>query len=942
MDTFLAQVAAHISGTFGTDTAGLCVVVPNRRAGLFLQQALAARYNQPIFAPVILGLKDFIAQSSEQHQPDRLTLLFALFEAYRTQFENENFEQFYPWGEMLLADFDELDKHLVNARQLFVNLQQAKNLEQSLDFSVTELESYRQFWSSFSNRPLSDHQNRFLALWEKLPRIYEDFHNLLKQNGWSYEGNMARQLVERLRHNPTLPPQWPYMHIILAGLHAPAKAEQNIIDVLVQQGHATVLPDADAYYVTNVPQHEAGGYFRTKGVASLTQPQRYFGAHPQAVHLVGASMRVGQAHAAGAIVAQLLQQGSALDRTAVVLPDESLLLPVLYSLPPAVEKLNVTMGYPLAGSPVHTLLLRLFGLWRNARRDADGNTVAYYHRDVWALVHHGYVQSLWQPHTENALAELAKQQQAYIPAQALAAALGGAQADILHAKDLDAAKALQHAIGLLQGLLTSWQDGTEASVIERQSLGYVLSQLLRMQDTLLGYLPNLSVEGLARLLTQTVAGMRVPFSGEPLEGLQIMGFLETRALDFDNVIILGLNEGVLPPHRHAHSFVPYNLRKSYGLPTLEDDDGTNAYHFYRLLQRAQNIYLVYDASSAREDNSGEPSRYLLQLELELQPRFAGSITLSKSMLMAPAQTHTPADIVVHKEEWILNKLDEYVGTIDRAPVKSFSPSALQLYRTCPLQFYYRYIAGLREPTETEEELEDNVFGTVFHETIRSLYEPWVGKILQAEDVGSVRAGVYNALLRAARATLPDLHYAISGRNLLRLRILERLLHNVLDEDARHAPFLVEAIEQQLARDLPLGDGRHVRIAGQTDRIDRKGNAVRVVDYKTGNVDQTSAKPLPEILADARYKEPFQAAVYAWLYPLPPGAAIQVAIVPLKTIVKGLYYPLQEEDQYLLRDVADESLRQLTREILNPAESFVQIKHEKTCGYCPYYRLCYLS
>jgi CRISPR/Cas system-associated exonuclease Cas4 (RecB family) len=943
MESFLAQVAAHIRSRFGTDTAGLCVVMPNRRAGLYLQRALARQYEKPIFAPAILGLQDFIVQSSEAVMPDKLSLLFALYEAYTTHFAHESFEQFYPWGEMLLADFDELDKYGVEPTRLFVNLQQAKLMEQSMAFSVTELERFKEFWSSFSNRQLSEHQNRFMELWERLPAIYAAFRQKLAQHNWSYEGAMARALAQQLGQHPALPATLPYAHIVFAGLHAPAKTEQQVMDALVAAGLATTLYDADAYYVQDVPLHEAGHYFRSGAANGMGTLPRHFGQHAQTIQVVGAGMRMGQARAAGSIVAQLLAQGSRLENTAIVLPDESLLLPLLYSLPPGVEKLNVTMGYPLAGSPVHTLLQSQLQLWRNARRDADGRLVAFNIRDVQALADHAYVQLLQHSPADEALDAMLKTQAAYLPAAAVAGAVGATLRPMFALDTGKPAQALAAAIGVLGTLISQWADtDADSTQLEQQATGHVLGTLLRLRATLADYLATLSLEDFVRLVVQSTANLRVPFTGEPLQGLQVMGFLETRALDFENVIVLGLNENVLPPKRHAHSFIPYNLRKSYGLPTLEDNDGVTAYHFYRLLQRAANIYLLYDDTGAREDAAGEKSRYLLQLEMELQPAFKDTIRLEQHSLHVPMVPAATPPIRVEKTGEVAQRLAAFYATGEaEEPLVAFSPSMLQTYVACPLQFYYRYVAGLKEPPEPEDELGNKVFGNVFHAAMEALYRPLVGQVVTPGTIEALRAHVEETVRAAAEKELPGLRTEVTGRNLIRLQVLNRLVHEVLGHDQAHAPFRVVAIEQPLARDLPLADGRRARIAGRADRIDEKDGVARILDYKTGHVEPASPKKLADTFADARYKEALQAATYAWLY-APNNEAVQVGIVPLRKIVEGLRYPIPEDERYVLQTVMQDGLQQLVGGLLDDEQAFVQTDDKAVCDYCPYYRLCYRS
>lgn len=962
LQSFLHQTAQHLLAHHGHQLDRIGVVLPTRRAGLFLRKALAevravAGEERPFWLPRTYTLAALLEETAGRIVPDRLTLLLTLYEEYHRLVPDEPLERFLSWGEIILLDVEHADAAQADAGQLFANLRDWKELEANLSFSAAELESFRAFWQTFSADPLGDLQQRFLRLWDVLGPLYRAYQQRLLEQDWAYPGLIARDIAKRLKTGAEV--VLPVDHVVLAGLSDLSLAEMDVVAQLVKQGRATVLPDADAWYLDRIAQHEAGRWFRR----SLSDVQRkdlpqQLGHQSLDLTLLGAPQQVAQAKSVADWIASQMAGGAKLDELAVVLPDETLLFPVLYALPPGLDEVNVTMGYPMRWAPLYSLLQGVLDLNQRARRDATQHIQAYYHRDVRQLLLHTHVQALAPDALRDYLWELERSGARFVVQNKLPHISQNPKLPEHLTEFLavlfrpveradDALAAFLEIIASLRDHLFA-QDAersTPVAVVELEVLFHFHTELLRLRDLLGGQLRDLSLNALWRLLSQVFASGRIPFSGEPLKGLQILGLGETRALDFRHVLILSCNEGILPQGKRLHSLVPFALRKAFRLPTYEDHDAETAYRFYRLLQRAESVTCTYDLTPKRDGGAGEPSRMLLQLQYELA--LSEQVQLHRQVLQLPVRVPVQGAIVVEKDAQVLAQLARFIGVDGQPPQRPLYPTDLQHYVACPLRFYLYRVAEVAVPEdEPADHMDARLLGSILHTTLFKLYKPLEGQTLQAEDVAALHAQLGDVLLQAAQAEMPDLQFGIQGRNLLLVNVLKRLATQVLELDQSLAPLTMRNLEHRLERSFVLPNGHTVTLAGRADRIDETQGQLRIVDYKTGKVDSKKADELALLFHDPVHKEAFQAALYAWLLDADGTALgnrrLSVALYAMRDLHKGSVDVFTKVPIGPTWGDYELHLERMLMAIFDPAVPFVQRKDEAICQYCDFYRNCYAS
>lgn len=960
-EAFLQGVARELLATYPKQLHTVRLVLPNRRSGLFLKQALLAQLPGYALGPRINSYEEYLQAATGLLQPEGLDLVFRLYEAYKLHFPEEAFEAYYSWGEMLLRDFDDLDKALAPPDKLLANLQDLKELEAAFA-DDEQLELIRRFWASLGQPPRA-HEGRFLALWSKLLPMYRQFTQGLLKEGLAYEGLMARQLHELLQseegqatyHQRVPEGVW------FVGFHGIGQAQLHFTQALQQLGWAQVRLDADRYLTHTLPKHEGGRLLRqeVKHLAAEEQLMQDMGQHKQTIQVIETSGQRIQARILGGLLEQLAQEQPLDARTAVVLPDEQMLFAVLENLPSAVEALNVTMGYPLRLTGLASLVEALIRLSRNQERR---KTPRYLHRDLARVLGHPYLHSLLGDAPSQALEGLVQQGWLYIgPKQLdehLLPALGP------HAWLLSPPQHYTEAISLLmqltQALFESYSPNEEEEEEERNLVGrhglereylYQLYRLLqRLQDILSRYKPTISLSGFWALLRRLMRGQSIAFTGEPLAGLQVMGFLETRLLDFERIIVLGMNEHFMPPARSSPSYLPYSLRKAFGLPTPDEVDAVNAYNFYRLIGRAREVYLLYDSAEAQY----EPSRYLLQLERELVPLSEGLVDWQKRTLLPQVPRIAQGAVEVPKTPSVLAELARYTAeghAGEDGAGRALSPSAMASYLLCPLQFYLRYIANLQEDDETSDELDAAQLGTLVHDSLEALYSPLVGQPLSEQQLRAFINEAPAVVQSQAEALLPFLAEGPRGQNVLTLQMATEMVVGVLKEDIERLPFTVLATEQELAAWLALPSGQMLRLKGRLDRLDEADSQQVVIDYKTGVYKPVKPSNLSyEQLVDVEksaHKANLQASIYAYLY-----AQNQPTSQRLLPAIYGLRQPPGSRYNALLHyNLADETNRthfegllgNALESLLEPSVPFRQNKKpEGHCQYCAYHALCYSS
>ena len=955
MQSFLEKTVVYLVGKYGDDISDLCIVLPNRRAGLFLKTHFAKTLNKTFWAPEIMATEDFVALLSELQPAETITLLFELYETIKkiNPENKETFDDFSKWGQTLINDFNEIDRYLVDAKQLFGNLKDIKELET---------------WSLNADEELTVFQQHYLNFWQLLGTYYTDFNQRILTKHMAHQGLAYRIVAEKVEERVN---KHPWKRIIFAGFNALNKAEEVIIEKLLNIEKAEIIWDMDAYYVNNKNQ-EAGRFYRKyNAFGSLKKykdrntvfQENLLSTEEKNIFVLGAAKNVAQAKVAGSLVSEIKLKYANLQNTAVVLADENLLFPVLHSLPENLQDINVTMGYPLKNTPVSGFFDLIFNLHLNGSKIAQGkSTYSFYHKDLLKLLAHPYSSILV---FQNKKASAVKIIQQLIQDRNIVFAAHSTIEKLFNENNLadaftilspvfkhwehpnDAITCLTYLIEALKNAIVAQQQSFENKAsLELEYLFAFTKIIKRIQALMLDY-PNSigDLKTLYSLFKQIVRTSTLPFYGEPLMGLQVMGMLETRTLDFENIVLISCNEDILPSGKTVNSFIPFELKRYFGLPTYSDKDAIFAYHFYRLLQRAKNIYLLYNTESDAL-GSGEKSRFLTQLLYEL-PKVNPNVKITEQLVNIPIENkNNEINISIPKSEIIFQKL------MDKAQ-KGFSPSVLNTYRNCSLQFYFQVIVGLKEAEEVKEVIGADKLGSVIHEVLEKLFTPFIGKHLKANDIADMKKNVEGLTYGLFEALYGSSEISY-GKNLLALKVALKFIHNFLDTEIQHTkvsekegkPLIIKSLEEQLETVISVND-LPVKLHGKADRIDLLGKTIRIIDYKTGiaNNNELRFDDWEQIRTDAQLSKSFQLLMYGWLYKkMNPGIEQHIisGIITFRELSAGLktvkVNKMEILDDSLLANF-ELQLKEIFKEIFNPHVPFSQTTENDNCNYCSFKGIC---
>jgi RecB family exonuclease len=935
MESFLDRLAGELLQKYGTDLSSRAVVFPTRRASLFFRRSLGRRSDRPVMAPALFSIRDFICSFIRKEIPDELTLLTLLFRVYSRHLPGESFGDFLPWGRVLLEDFDEADRQLVDIRSFFRTISDVKEMDLHFGLAEEDEQRVKDFWQTFYERKQDPLKENFYRTWEHLEAIYREFGGALDERNWAYEGKAYRHLAEQVAAEG-----WPlpYTGVDVAGLYALSRAEEVLLDHLRKSGGAELYWDADTYYADQ-PQQEAGTFFRKNSLirGDYRWKSDQLASAPMQVTAVGIPLQAGQARSAGQILDRLVrEEGVDPQRTAVILPDERMLFPMLYALPASVGAVNVTMGFPLRESPVMHLAESLYRLQDSYR---EGRPGSFYHRHVADVLAHPYVQLAAPGFCRDWLKEYKTKKPVRIPADTLsgngAPALAACLFTVIGPGDW--CRYLKDIFRLLMESLRG-EEGQQ-HLMEAEFLFQVYTQLNRLEEQLPLTGEDVTHETFWYLFRQYTAGVRIPFTGEPLAGLQVMGLLESRLLDFDTLIFLSMNEDILPAGQGQVSLVPYAIRKAFGLPTYEDRHAVSSYHFFRLLQRASRVYLLYNSEPGGL-SSGECSRLISQIRYELVPASSGAVQFREERMLTDIHVRKPEAIVIPKDADVLASLDRYRVQGPATPFSpKFSPSAISSYVQCPLKFYFAYVARLKEPEEVEDEMDARVFGSVLHQAMQDLYQE--GNRYSPEQLELLAKESGAAVDRAIRTVYGTDAGSLEGKNIVLRGVLAHLVAGILGQDIRRAPFTILELEKNLVQSFEAAPGLVVHVGGVIDRVDGFHDDVCIVDYKTGGVELRAPAALPDLFSDVRHKEQLQTYFYAWMYrrERSPGA-IRAGLYLARKLQDGLHYvnrgaAIPEEQ---LAEFGEE-LSAWVKRVYDPSVPFVQTTDEKQCAYCAFREIC---
>jgi len=935
----------------------LCFVFPNRRSATFFKRYLGMAAGKPVFVPFVLTIDELFSRiAGVEETREKARLLYILYQEYVRLMprpagaEPEPFDQFIYWGDILVNDFDDLDKYLVDVDRLLINLQELKALSSDYDFLEEEQrQAIEAFCGSFfykmpgQSGGESETRRKFAEIWNVLLPLYHAFREELTHEGCAYAGMIYRSVAESLKAGAEVLQQ--FDEIVFVGLNALNACEKTLLTHLQREGRADFYWDFSGPMVTD-PDNLAGKFLRENLKAYPTKEAFDCPAadpRKQQFEVVRVPSAVGQTRKAMQILKDLQASGelSRPEETAVVLPDENLLFPMLGAIPEGIAKVNVTMGCSLSSSSGGSLFQLLERLQADSRKKDGVNS--FYHRDVTALLEHPYFMAAADAAVVKELLARIRTENLIFIAESGLSPLGG-----LFAAVFRRVEASDRIPDYLKEIIEQLQ--AAQTPLEREFLYHFHQCVSQLQKAGLP-LATMEPRTWYRLLMQYVALVKIPYEGEPLSGLQIMGPLETRALDFRNVIMLSVGEGVFPTRSISASFIPYNLRLGFGLPTYEQQDAMWAYYFYRGICRAQRVFLIYD-SRTEGLQSGEESRFIKQLRYLYEVHMVEKVA---TYSLADASVENPM-CHVRKDADVMHKLEQlYLGD---EPSKRFSATSLNTYLNCPLRFYYEYVEGVKEQDDVVEDVDAGVFGTVFHKVMENLYKPLRGHVLSKEELEEkvlfgVRGERLEALVTAAFAE--NRIREITGQNLILRSLIVHLVKRTVAVDrvlaAKNRLRMMDT-EKHVNRSVTLpSSGRRVLLHGVIDRLDSpEAGVVRVVDYKSGRVENDNCENVEKLFASsAGAKRPhiaFQLYFYALLmnrsFP-GQGVSYKPCIYSLRSIFAQdpVSYEIDEEK---LADY-EQKLYALIEEIFNPDLVFEpwpdmgEDAGTSVCKFCNFKRLC---
>jgi hypothetical protein len=963
MEYFLERIAKSLYSEFGDQTAEHCIIFPNRRAGLFFIKYLAAELRKPVWSPSVMTINDLFRTFSGLRPAENEILLFELYRVYRSLRNNaETFDEFYYWGDMLLNDFDDTDKYLVDASGLFKNVSDLKKIDGQFGGLTDEQEEIiKRFWTNFNPDRMTNEKSKFISIWSILNDLYLGFRKNLISKNIAYEGMIFRDVIENRTWSKASESKWRMFHFV--GFNALNECEKAIMKVLKEEGKARFYWDYDNSYV-KTGQLNSAGYFLRDNIAifgnNMPDDWSYDTFLSQVPgkakrQVIETSSDVAQIK----LIPELIRKIPGLTpdnahETAVVLADENLLMPVLTSLPPEIPDVNITMGYPMRQTTVFSLIEQLLELQRNSRI-TDGLTLFWY-MDVLRIVKNSLIVRISGEQDEEIIREINKKNLLSVPEHFFT---GKGVAEKIFRKQSTPALLSDYIREILSLIVADTsQTGNDNTSelfpvnIRNEFIYRVVLAINRIDNVIQNSDISFTADTWGRILDRLLRMQSVPFSGEPLSGIQIMGILETRALDFKNLIIISVNEGLLPSVTASSSFIPFSLREAFGLPSVNHQESIYAYHFCRLLHRAENIHFIFNSNSEGL-RSGEISRFLQQMKYDpgLKPEF----TNLRFEISNPAAVGT---VIERTAEHNRRLHDRFYPVND---TNRLSPSAINTWLNCRMKFFYRYVNDLKEPEKISDEIDPAMLGTFLHEVMKNLYSGYIGKVIDKTELDSIsndREGLSRLISRAINKQFnrkSDSLVAINEsivRNVLLVHI-----SRILDLDNKAVPFRIVALEKPVRFRISVnneGVSSEIWTGGIIDRVDTVNGMTRIVDYKTGKVSD-SIKQIEELFREDRIKDSdgwLQTLLYCEGYlSLEPGERVRPSIYKIISasgeqvndhliIKRSGKDGTPVEDYAMVREEFMHDLQSAAGTILSSSEPFMMTNDIwGKCSYCPYRVLC---
>lgn len=944
--TFLEKLTEHIYRKHGDDISNVCFVLPNRRAGLYLKKYLAQRMDKAVWAPPVFSIEDFVCHVTGLEIADTTTLLFEFYNVYAAVEGNnaQPFDEFMNWAQTLLNDYNDSDLNLADTAELFRYLNEVKAISK---------------WNP-DGSPLTVHEKGYLKFFNSLSNYYKSFTQVLLEKGTGFQGLIYKKAAEKVEAYSS---ETTFSNIVFAGFNALTKAEEKIIKELLNSKKAEIFWDADSYYVNN-KIHEAGFFIRKYreewGLKDFNSIEDNFATGDKNITITGVPMRIGQTGLAGQLLSEMNDKHVNSENTALVLADESLLTPMLYSIPENVSDINITMGYPLSGSAVHSFFMSIFTLHENSARYSGNSAPRFFQKDILTLFNHPCFRMVCNSNPSlswlTAFTEKVKKSNKIFYQQAdILQEMKNPVISSIFNNASDNPLALTDTFTSLTGIIRDTLIAGKKVEKKNQDIDleylFIYAVIITKVKTLIKEYSHVKdIKTLHKIFSGLADTATIPFFGEPLKGLQIMGMLETRSLDFENIILLSVNENILPAGKSQNSFIPHDIRQETGLSTYRHKESIFAYHFYRLLQRAKNIHIVYNT---RQDDfgSGEKSRFISQITEEL-PKYNPNIKIVHKLLVSEIKPSGINNAIsAEKTEEIMKELHEMAGN-------GFSPSAFNAYICCPLSFYFQYVIKPEEAVQAAETVDAATMGSVIHYTIHKLYEPLKGNVLLSSHIKKMLPLAEKLIAKGFEKHYPD-GGVDSGKNLLIAKVVMKFVYNFLDSETAFLDQLSEtnqtlsivALEEKCEKTINLSlqnaENITVKIKGFIDRIDSIGGKIRIIDYKTGIVKKENLKfaAWENLFNKPEYAKALQLLLYSNMYckdniPL----NLNAGIISLRSLSKGfipVICPGSENSNINIADLEklETFLISLISEIFNNLIPFTQTNDLAMCRNCAYCRIC---
>lgn len=957
MEAFLDKLAKHLYSTHGDNFSRICLVFPSRRAGLFFKQYVSRIINKPIWLPDIYALEDFVVYKSGLKLSDPLELIARLYKVYKSLEKDkaQPFSEFISWGNMLLGDFDEIDQYIADGEKVFQYLDEIKAMKH---------------WNP-DGKPLTPFEQDYLHFYNSLAPCYTLFREELLMHGEGYFGLAFDMLLKDIQNKSFS--EWD--SVVFAGFNALTAAEETLLKYLVETGKAEIYWDADDYYLTD-PRQEAGRFLREYISKNTFGPINWIGnclsAEEKTIAVIGVPGNVGQAKLAGELIQDLIKEKGTSDGIALVLVDEGLLLPVLNSIPDETGDFNVTMGFPLKQTPVFSLINIILSMFTNAQRfaqpvpDSKSGTdpmLRFYYKDIQRFLSHPFIDSTKKNiHSDTTTTENAQVAKSFYASDDLLALLtsinkplGAVFEPYLTNKQIksgDVISLVRDIISFLRDAYSPVENENDQSKgpihpIELEYLFHAAVLCSKLDIILKDPELKPDIETVQSLVSNLIAGMRLPFYGEPLNGLQVMGMLETRLLDFTDIIMISVNEGLLPRGKHQTTFIPDEVRSQFGMQRYSERTAVFAYHFYRLMQRVENAWLIYN-TEGDELGGGEKSRFISQMLYEM-PNLNPGIKIAEQILSVLPGNTNAGEISIEKSPDVMIRLRQIAD-------RGLSPTALSMFLKCKLQFYFSQVLRISEPDQVSETIDAAMLGEIVHDALHKIYLTKKGILITPEILLSMLPMAIQQVHQAFALKF-NTDELSTGKNLLIVKVAENMIKRFLLAEKKYleqskSNIEILMLEEDLESVVQIADSMSgeifdVKIHGKADRIDRVGGVTRIIDYKTGKVENKDLKI--DLITNFQDKEEpgklLQVLTYAIMF------SDMQAVTPGQ-LISGII-SLRKASSYLIKtdidkaDILDKQvlhafkleLEGIIGAIFNTNEPFSQTANRDTCNLCAFNTIC---